>query len=108
MAAKKEIVKNRNTSGLKRGGPGRPKGVPNKITSEIREACQKLFDAAYFATAKARLDSGKVAPAVECKWLAYAFGEPKQVIDMPQMADLAAALSRKVVHELHPGPSRLP
>ena len=26
----------RDTSGLKRGGPGRPKGTPNKATAEVR------------------------------------------------------------------------
>ena len=32
-----------NTSGLKRGGsPGRPKGVPNKATKEVKELARKL------------------------------------------------------------------
>jgi hypothetical protein len=31
----------KNTSGLLRGGPGRPKGVPNKATAEIRALCQQ-------------------------------------------------------------------
>ena len=29
---------NRNTSGLRRGGPGRPTGTPNKATKQAREA----------------------------------------------------------------------
>jgi|SRR3972149_162388 len=33
----------RNTTGLLRGGPGRPKGVPNGITKEVREAFQQVF-----------------------------------------------------------------
>ena len=32
-----------NTTGLKRGGsPGRPKGVPNKATKEVKELSQRL------------------------------------------------------------------
>lgn len=91
-------MKNRNTSGLKRGGPGRKPGTPNKTTLEIREAAQQLFDPAYFAQLKARLDSGKIAPAVECKLLAYAYGEPKQSIDV---SGTLATVSR-VIHEHHP------
>jgi hypothetical protein len=30
----------RNTSGLKRGGPGRPKRVPNKATADVKAAAQ--------------------------------------------------------------------
>ena len=31
----------RNTSGLKRGGPGRPKGVPNKATLALKPYAQR-------------------------------------------------------------------
>lgn len=57
---------------------GRKRNTPNKVTTEIRNAARALFDLKYFQTVKARLDEGKLAPAVECKLLAYAFGEPKQ------------------------------
>jgi hypothetical protein len=33
-----------NISGLKRGGPGRPKGVPNKVTVEAKAAAEALVD----------------------------------------------------------------
>ena len=95
----------RNTSGLRRGG-GRPKGVPNKTTREIRELSQKLFDDEYFARVRQRIISNRLAPAVECKLLAYAFGEPKQVVDLPALSDITAMLSRKVVHHLYPGPTK--
>lgn len=67
-----------NDSNLKRKGLGRKKGALNKATRQIRDITQKLFDEAYFAGVKVRLGDGKLAPAVECKLLAYAFGEPKQ------------------------------
>ena len=88
-------VKNRrNTAGLRRGG-GRPKGVPNKVTTEIKDITRNIFDAAYFASVKARLAEGKLAPAVECRLLGYAFGEPKQSIDL----DANIRTVAKVVHE---------
>src|SRR4051812_29314359 len=34
----------RNTKGLKRGGPGRPRGRLNKVTTEVREAAAALVD----------------------------------------------------------------
>ena len=86
-------------------GKGRKKGVPNKVTAEIREVTQRLFDPTYWAYTRKRLVTGKLPPAVETKLLAYAFGEPTQTVDMPQVGELVALLSRKVVHELHPGPT---
>ena len=85
----------RNTAGLRKGGPGRPKGVVNKATAEIREATQRLFDADYFTNVKIRLDLGKLPPAVECKLLAYAYGEPKQSIALDANLHTIA----RVVHE---------
>ncbi len=35
----------KNTTGLKRGGsPGRPRGVPNKVTANAREAIARFVD----------------------------------------------------------------
>ena len=87
---------------------GRTAGTPNKTTREIREVTQALFDERYWALTRQRVLDGKVAPAIESKLLAYAYGEPRQTIDVPGMTDLAAALARKVVHELHPGPTKSP
>ena len=101
------VKRRRNTAGLRRGG-GRAKGTLNKVTVEIRELSQALFDAEYWDRTRARVLSGKIAPAIESKLLAYAYGEPKQTIDVPQLSEMAAALARKVVHELHPGPTKSP
>jgi hypothetical protein len=63
-------------------GKGRPKGALNKATREIRELAQALFDDAYWERCRARLLSGRIAPAVEAKLLAYAYGEPKQQLEV--------------------------
>ena len=67
-----------NISGLKRGGPGRPKGVPNKVTAEARAACAELVDdPVYRERLKARLLAGRLPPALECLLWHYAKGKPK-------------------------------
>lgn len=56
----------RNTSGLKRGGsPGRPKGVPNKVTREVKAWASDLFDSPEWReSARKRIIEGK-APHLE-------------------------------------------
>lgn len=71
----------RNTVGLRRGG-GRPKGIPNKTTVEVRALAAKLFDRKYWTAIRQRLLKGKVAPAVEVRLLAYAFGEPVKTVQV--------------------------
>lgn len=71
----------RDTSGLKRGGPGRVPGVPNRVTSEIRDASKKLVeDAKYVTGLKKRLVAGK-APHMETLLFHYAYGKPKDVTE---------------------------
>lgn len=73
----------RNTSGLKRGGPGRPKGKPNKATTEAKEVCSRLVDdPAYQKKLRTRLLAGKLAPAVECMLWHYAKHKPTEHIDV--------------------------
>ena len=69
----------RNTSGLKRGGPGRPKGQPNKATVEAKRACAELVDdPAYRVKLKKRLLAGLLPPALETMLWHYAKGKPKE------------------------------
>ena len=73
-----------NTSGLKRGSsPGRPKGIPNKATKEVKELARKLvLDPEYQAKLKQRLLKGTLPPAVETQLWHYAFGKPKDTLDL--------------------------
>jgi hypothetical protein len=73
---------------LKRGGsPGRPKGVPNKITVEARDLAQKLLDDPKYADGfKKRLLAGELAPALESMVWHYAYGKPieRLEVDAPE------------------------
>lgn len=72
----------RNTSGLRRGGPGRPKGIPNKANREIRDIARRLLeDPGYLKALKARLLSGK-APTLEPLLYHYAYGKPKESVEV--------------------------
>ncbi len=69
----------RDTTGLRRGGPGRPKGLPNKATVEAKRACADLIDdPAYRARLKERLLAGELPPAVETMLWYFAKGKPKE------------------------------
>ena len=77
-----------NPQNLKRGGPGRKKGVPNKVTQDAREFAQKfLDDADYKDSLRRRVLTGK-APHMEQLIWHYRFGKPKDVLDL-NLAELA-------------------
>ena len=73
-----------NTAGLKRGGsPGRPKGVPNKATKEVKELARRLvLEPEYQQKLRHRLLKGTLPPAVESLLWHYAFGKPKDTLDL--------------------------
>lgn len=71
-----------NPQNLKRGGPGRKPGVPNRATLEIRDASRRLLeDPAYQVSLKRRLSAGK-APHMETLLHHYAYGKPKDELDL--------------------------
>ena len=72
----------KNLSGLKKGGPGRPKSVPNKATQDIKEFARKaLTDPAYVDALKVRLRRG-TAGAVEIELYRHAYGQPKTTTEV--------------------------
>ena len=90
-----------NTAGLKRGGsPGRPKGVPNKATKEVKELAQRLvLDPEYQAKLKQRLLKGTLPSAVEALLWHYSFGKPKETLDVTLAAE------RRVINVIEASPS---
>jgi hypothetical protein len=67
----------KNTSGLKRGGPGRPRGTLNKVTVEVRAAASALVDdPVYRQKLLHDMRKRRVLPAVETMLWHYAKGKP--------------------------------
>ena len=66
----------------KSGNPkGRPKGVPNKATQEVKEIARALVDdQAYRDMLKLRLQNGTAPPAIEVLMWHYARGKPKETL----------------------------
>lgn len=62
---------------------GRQKGTPNKATVEVRDLCQRLLaDPEYQRTFKQRLLSGDLAPGMEQTVWHYAYGKPKDTVEL--------------------------
>ncbi len=66
------------------GNPaGRGKGTLNKATLEIRLAARQIVeDPTYREKLLAAARARKLAPAVECLLLYYAYGKPKDAVDV--------------------------
>ena len=72
------------TAGLKRGGPGRPKGVQNRVTVEAREYATRLVtDPAYISGLERRLIEGTAGSMEPLLW-AFAYGKPKERLEVDQ------------------------
>jgi hypothetical protein len=79
-----------------RTGKGRPKGSPNKVSSEVRAIAKALVeDRAYREGLQERLRDGTAAPAVEVMLWNYAYGKPKNelaltldIMSQQQLANL--------------------
>jgi len=73
----------RNTSGLKRGGPGRKKGVPNKATLEIKAFAKSVLEnPTYRANLERRAIRGTLHSSIEVQLYHYAYGVPKQTFEI--------------------------
>jgi len=62
---------------------GRPKGVQNKTTVEVRELASRLVtDPDYLENLEIRLKTGEAAPAVEAMLWHYAHGKPVDKVEL--------------------------
>lgn len=60
-------------------GPGRPKGLKNKTTHEVRDIAQRLVgDETYLKALGKRLCTGDVPPQVEVMLWQYGWGKPPE------------------------------
>jgi hypothetical protein len=85
---------------LTRAGQGRPPGVPNKVTTEAKAACNALVDdPVYRQNLQLRLRKGTLPPAMETMLWYYAKGKPKERVEFgadKTLADLVLeAVGRK-------------
>jgi len=70
----------RDTSGLRRGG-GRPKGVPNKATKDLKEWAEQFFASPEWRkAAEQRMLKGK-APHLEGYLLPLIYGKPREQVE---------------------------
>ena len=82
------------------GLAGRPKGVPNKATKEVKELAQRLvLDPEYQQKLKQRLLNGTLQPAVEALLWHYSFGKPKDTLDVN------VETQRRVINIIEASPS---
>lgn len=64
-------------------GPGRPFGSVNKAYGFIQKRCRELLESEeYIKSVKARLHNGTLAPQLEALFHHYAYGKPKDTVDV--------------------------
>lgn len=108
MAARKKTGPKRTPTpqqleNLKKG-KGRPPGVPNKVTLEIKQFCRDLFDRPLFQkNLLKQWDSLELEGPFRLALLHYAFGKPKETIEHEVGATLHDLL-REAVKRPDPGP----
>ncbi len=82
--------------------------IPNtkhdpEVSREVRELAQRLFDDAYWERTRVCLAQGRLAPALEVRLLAYAYGEPKTQQPPPQWTIDPATLAKMSTEDLEKG-----
>jgi hypothetical protein len=79
---------------------GRRTGSRNKVTQVAQQLASGLVnDQEYLKRLKARLESGKIAPAIEVMLWAYAHGKPKESIELsgPGGGPIVTQIARVIV-----------
>jgi hypothetical protein len=62
---------------------GRQKGVPNRATAEVREWTRAIFeDPAVRAVLHRKALTGDLPPAIYTELLHYAYGKPREVVEL--------------------------
>ena len=82
---------------------GRRKGTPNKVTAEARAVCAAILDdPTYRTNLTARARAGTLAPAVEAMLWHYAFGKPRDSLDVTvgPAGDLSELSMEDLLHPL--------
>ena len=80
---------------------GRRKGTPNKVTAEVRVVCAAILDdPTYRTNLTARARAGTLAPAVEAMLWHYAFGKPRESLEvtMGPAGDLSELSTEDLLH----------
>lgn len=79
---------------LTNAGKGRLKGVPNKVTQEVKAFCFKLVsDQTYQTNFQAAFRARTLEAQLELMVWSYAFGKPPQALDVSLSFDLAVHLA---------------
>jgi hypothetical protein len=77
---------------------GRTKGTPNKVHTDVGAVCRKLVDnPKYLEYFEHRLNVGQLPPALEAMCWHYAYGKPKEFLELGGDVNL----NTRVVHEYH-------
>jgi hypothetical protein len=91
----------KNTSGLKRGGPGRPRGTLNRVTVEVRAAAAALVDDPQYRERLLRdMRTRRVLPAVETMLWYYAKGKPVERHEIATPGDFSKLSDEELRVEL--------
>ena len=90
-----------NTSGLKRGGPGRPPGTLNRVTVEVRAAAAALVDDPQYRQKLLHdMRKRRVLPAVETMLWHCAKGKPVECHEIATPADFSKLSDEELRVEL--------
>jgi hypothetical protein len=85
---------------------GRKKGAPNKATRDVRALCASIInDPLYLQNLRQHAIERKLAPAVECLLFHYAYGVPRQPVEIDP--PLGPIFQIATLPQLTPSPPRL-